>query len=130
MDFVRLTLQDYGSRTVSVITQQATADFFGWSGVFPEWSQKERELPDGSRVVQPRSRSKYWWMRGGRALRICRSPVTTGHPAGLTHSIRMKGAFTRKHQAALAAVAGERFEWMESREGLRLRREVWLDWAD
>ena len=126
---VKLVVEARAKDQVSVIVPRETAEYFGWDKAFPEWRELTQLRPDGKPRVYARSTSKCRHYRGGDRLRICRVASTSGNPAGYTHSFRLVGAWSRKHLAALAEVAGEKFEWMENASYQRMRRDYWLSLA-
>ena len=126
-NWICLTLADDGKNTTKLITQRETAEYFGWDTAFPEWNPRIRVLDDGGRRVSYQSA----WAgsnhgRGGKRLVICRHKSTGGSPRGMTHCFRIKGNFSNSHLRLMAEVAGDRFEWMETKYHERRRREAWL----
>lgn len=123
MEFIKLNLDDGSARPTSVVVQRQTAEYFGWDKAFPEFRLSTRIRSDGSSYDTPTLRRDKSLHRGGDRLRICRAASTSGNPAGKTHCFRMVGSWSRKHLAKLAAVAGDKFEWMEAEYGARIRRD-------
>ena len=124
--YLKLLLEDRQGRPVSVVTQKATAEYFGWDTAFPGFDEPGRVNRQGQPVsVQPRLWSDPR-MPGGSRRRICRTDSRAGYPAGMTHSFRMFGAFGNRHLKMLAEVAGEKFEWMETKQLKRRNRGSWL----
>ena len=124
-EFTHLILQYMKGAEASVVVQKATAEYFGWSEAFPHFRDPR---PDTSDVGHRRFRlsiSNDPRKPGGHRLRICRSKSKSGMPAGMTHCFRMRGPWSRKHLVALAEVAGDKFEWMESQYGERISRSDW-----
>ena len=126
MDFVRLALGSDRSGEKSVVVKRATAEFFGWDKAFPEWTESIRYRADGTPYTGGTLRNSRTLHHGGKRLRICRAKSKTGYPQGKTHCFRMVGTWSRKHLVKLAAVAGEKFEWMEDTRYQRVDRDVWL----
>ena len=126
MDFIRLALGSDRSGEKSVVTQRATAEFFGWDKAFPEFRESIRYRKDGSSYDRtgPRRDRSLW--RGGTRLHICRVDEKSGYPARHTHCFRMLGNWSRKHLVQLASVAGDKFEWMENTRYVRVDRADWL----
>lgn len=127
-EFGRWILQETKTTRVILITQKATAEYFGWDTAFPEWTPRTRVDHHGQRVVAYTDAMKpaaTWF--GGKRLTISRHPSTSGNPAGKTHCFRMKGPFSNRHLRQMAEVAGDRFEWMETKWQERRRRSVWLN---
>ena len=126
-DFRKYVLQERSDGLITCTTQYETAQLFGWDKAFAEYSLPTHIGPDGNTHFYIHPAGKYRNLHsGGHRLRICRSKRTTGYAAGLTHCFRMKGGFSRKHLKMLAEVAGEKFEWMETKERKRVSRDVWL----
>ena len=127
MDFVCLVLRENSSGSVKLITQKATAEYFGWDTAFPEWTPQIRVSGDGGRSVSFQSvRVGSNHRTGGKRLVICRDKSTGGSPRGKTHCFRIKGKFSDGDLRRMAVAAGDRFEWMETRFHERRRRSVWL----
>lgn len=125
--FAHLMLEETENSRISVVTQVATAELFGWDTAFPRWKPVTHTRPDGTEFFYMHPRViRNPAVKGGKRLRICRDPKKSGYPAGKTHCFRMKGAWSNRHLVMLAEVAGEKFEWMEGRHGERIDRDVWL----
>jgi hypothetical protein len=124
--YLKLLLEDRKGRPVSVVVQESTAQYFGWDKAFRGFFEPGRVNRYGQPVaVQPR----LWFdprIPGGTRVRICRSADRNGYPAKMTHCFRMQGAFGNRHLKQLAVVAGDRFEWMETRSLKRRDRVSWL----
>lgn len=126
MEFLKLLIEDRPGSAVSCVVPKATAQFFGWDTAFPEFDSVARTTADGSKsrgIFRLNSDPRY---PGGTRLRICRVASKHGMPAGQTHSFRMQGSFANRHLKQLAQVAGEKFEWMDTRSKNRVPREIWL----
>ena len=130
MNFVKLQLSSDRSGAQSVVVQKETAEYFGWDKAFPEWSEATRVRPDGTSYPGRSLRPIAGLYRGGKRLRICRAEKKTGYPQGKTHCFRLLGCWSRKHLIQLAAVAGDKFEWMEDTRYKRVDRDVWLSLAE
>lgn len=129
-EFVKLILQETKGGTVSVTTQDATAEHFGWDKAFPEWNERFQDGYPGGKRAKLAGAGGGPGAHGGDRLRICRGKSTSGYPGGLTHCFRMKGPWSRKHLVMLAEIAGDKFEWMEGQYGARIRRDVWMSLAN
>ena len=125
--FTRRVLEVRGDRQVCLICKASIAERFGWDTSFPEWSPPFQVLPDGSRryTVTPHGVGQRRY-RGGDAIYISSAETKSGHPTGKTYRYRLIGSWCKRHQVQLAEVAGEKFEWMENRKGLRVSRADWL----
>ena len=101
-----------------------TADFYGWSEVFPAFNDaRSVDFPDGLRPLGPRP--SYRGHRGKR-LRICRSKTsTTGYPAKLTNAFRVTNNARNVDLIAIAQAVKVDYGWMEGQYGYRRRKEEW-----
>ena len=114
----------------SLNVKRETAEYFGWDKAFPEFHERRPRDAEGKMSMGIRNwRQKDPGGQGGKRLRICRSTSKTGHPAGMTHTFRIQGNVTNAMLIAMAQVAGEKFEWMEKKNGSRIDRETWLQAA-
>ena len=126
MEFLKLLIEDRPGAQVSCVVPATTANYFGWDTAFEGFDVTARTTADG--------RSSYGIFRrnadprypGGTRLRIRRVASTSGNPAGQTHTFRMQGSFSNRHLAKLAEVAGEKFQWMETKQLKRRSRDFWL----
>jgi hypothetical protein len=125
--FLKLDLGGPKGNRGSVIVMKETAEFFGWDKAFPRF----RPLVKGDGRAQYET---FWGNNrentpgaiGGKRLRICRSKSKSGQPAGMTHRFRIVGNVSNAQLVELAAVAGDKFEWMTKKNGERIDRETWL----
>ena len=130
LKYVKLVLEEKSSGAACVITQDATAEFFGWDKAFPGWYERFQDGYPGGKFPRYAGHDHGPRATGGKRLRICRDKRTTGYPAGKTHCFRMKGPWAKKHLVMLAEVAGDKFEWMEGKFGARIRRDEWMALAE
>lgn len=125
--FTRRVLEVRGRDKVCLICKTSIAERFGWDKAFEEWSPPIHTRPDGSRFFyatgHATGQTRY---RGGHPFYISTDPSTTGQPVGKTYRFRIIGPWAKRHQVQLAEVAGEKFRWMEDRQGQRVSREKWL----
>lgn len=126
MDFIKLVIDSDRSGAKSVICKRETAAYFGWDKAFEEFEKSTRYRKDGTPYTQTGPRKDRTLYHGGTRLRICRVASKNGQPAKYTHYFRMLGNYSRKHLVQLAAVAGDKFEWMENTRFARVDRDVWL----
>ena len=129
MEFLKLVIDRSASGAKTVVVQKETAEYFGWDKAFEEWTPQTQLKPDGTRRKYVGAFRRHPYFPGGDRLRICRVASTGGNPAGQTHCFRMQGDWSRKHLVALAAAAGDKFEWMEGLHGQRIRRDEWQAFA-
>jgi hypothetical protein len=129
LTFKKLVLDRQRSGAISVVTQTETAEYFGWDKAFEEWPIGAQWDPVAG-TWAPRwrmNRDPRW--PGGSRLSICRAASKHSSPQGQTHCFRMQGGWSRKHLVQLAAVAGDKFEWMENTRYKRVSRDVWMTLA-
>ena len=111
----------------SLCVLKTTAEYFGWDKAFPEFHVRTPRDEHGNMKVPIRSwKQKDPGGQGGKRLRICRSKRKQGNPAGMTNCFRIQGNVTNAMLHQMAAVAGEKFEWMEKKNGKRIDRDIWL----
>ena len=130
MDYLKLVLDRDKSGAISVVTQKETAEYFGWDKAFEEWPVGAQWHRDGYWTPNFRTTNHDRRWPGGSRLRICRASSKDGYPQGKTHSFRLQGGWSRKHLVQLAAVAGEKFEWMENTRYGKQSRADWLALAE
>lgn len=101
-----------------------TADFYGWSAVFPDIIDAQSMDYPGNIRPMPIG-AGYRGYRGIR-LRICRSKTTTqGHPAGLTNCFRVSNNASNLDLYAIAQAVSVDYGWMESKSFARVKKEKW-----
>ena len=128
MNFVKLVVATHGTTQASLVCQKETAEYFGWDTAFPEWKIRWKTTAEGgSGMIFPGKKDRYGFP-GGTRLRICRSKDKSHPLAGMTHCFRMQGTWSKRDLVRVAEVAGEKFEWMESTNYLRVSRDVWEAW--
>lgn len=126
-NFLKLDLGGPKGNRGSVVVMKATAEFFGWDKAFPRFEPMELIPGSGYRATAwGRNRENTPGAIGGKRLRICRSKSKSGQPAGKTHRFRIVGNVSNAQLVELAAVAGDKFEWMTKKNGERIDREEWL----
>ena len=126
-NFMKLDLGGPKGARGSIAVLRTTAEYYGWDKAFPEF--QPLELIDGSGYraqLWGNNRQNSPGAQGGKGLRICRSESKDGWPAGKTNRFRIVGNVTNAQLVDLAAVAGEKFEWMTKKNGEKISREDWL----
>ena len=126
MEFLKLLIEDRPGAAVSCVVPATTANYFGWDTAFPGFDATARTTADGRKSYGVFRRNADPRYPGGTRLRICRVASRSGMPAGQTHTFRMQGSFANRHLKTLAEVAGEKFEWMETKQLRRKSRADWL----
>lgn len=111
-----------------ISTLRTTAEHFGWATAkrYEFVPRPSQGYPGWPRyITDPGPRR---WRIGGTRIRISRSPSRNGHPAGLTHSLRISEHVTMFDLAELAYLAQGDWYWLEARNGERITRERWLSY--
>lgn len=109
---------------VRLMCLQATADFYGWSEVFPTIDDAKREDYAGRKRYFGHPRG-YRGHRGTR-LRICRSKTsTTGYPGKLTNAFRVTNNARNNDLIAIAQAVKVDYGWMEAKYGERRKKAEW-----
>ena len=125
-EFVHLAIRRI-SRTnwVQLMCLKPTADFYGWSSVFPDiMDAKSVDYPGNIRPWPSKLNGKNY--RGTR-LRICRKKEPHGgYPAGLTNAFRVSNNCSRMDLIAVAQAVQIDFGWMEALKGERIPKERWM----
>ena len=109
---------------VRMILLKVTADFYGWTEVFPTWDRARAVAnPGGTRrpayTVRPR---RY---KGVRHY-ICRDlNRTQGFPAGLTNCFRVTTNCTARDLVAIAQSVQIPYGWMTAKFGERRKKACW-----
>ena len=109
---------------VRLIGLKATADFYGWSEVFPTWNQARAVVNDTTtrRPAYSISPRRY---KGVRHF-ICRDLNTTqGFPAGLTNCFRVTTNATAQDLIAIAQATQINYGWMTAKYGERRKKACW-----
>ncbi len=126
-NFLKLDLGGPEGARGSIAVLKETAEFFGWDKAFPEFHERRAAAGAGNvGMLWGKNLEKYPGSKGGKRLRICRAKSKNGWPAGMTHCFRIVGNVTNAQLVDLAAVAGEKFEWMSKKNGEKISREDWL----
>ena len=103
---------------------RATADFYGWSRVFPDFIDAKQVDSPGV-LINPYLRKNYRGYRG-KPLRICRHKTRRqGHPAGLTNTFRVSLTASSLDMYAIAQAVDIDYGWMENKNGYRRSRNEW-----
>ena len=104
---------------------KATADFYGWTAVFPSLLDAKRVDYPGNIFPMPTKLNGKNYT--GRRLRICREKKPhKGHPAGLTNCFRVSNNCSKRDLTAIAQAVTVDFGWMNDFYCARVPRETWL----
>jgi len=125
--FLKLDLGGGYGKRCSLSVMRETAEFFGWDEAFPLFLPLAADQGQGSYQLHwGKNYERFPGRLGGQRLRICRVKRKQGHPAGMTHCFRIQGNVTNRMLQRMAVIAGDKFEWMEKKNGARVDREDWL----
>ena len=112
---------------VQLMCLKATADFYGWSAVFPSIEDAKAVERNGF-LINPVLRN-HWRGHRGKRLRICRAKGSKqGNPAGLTNAFRVSNNATNFDLYAIAQAVSVDYGWMEGQYGYRRSRDEWMDY--
>lgn len=125
-EYVKLLLyRSPSNRDTWVKCLRATADFYGWTGYWPEWTPPG-EVKAGRLYSAYPSKKASLPIRGGTRLRICRSGSKHGHPRGMTNCIRVSNSISNALLTELAASCQQPFSWMEDKAFRRISFDDWM----
>lgn len=124
--FVKLLLsREDGKRAKYVIAWRTTAEFYGWTDEFEEWTPKAfAQVGDYELCIDP-GRKACLQNHAGRRHYVCRSPVTCGYPRGLTNAFKVSRNCGLLDLAELANFTKGDWHWMTSPYGERIGRDHW-----
>ena len=109
---------------VKIMCLKPTADFYGWSAVFPEIIDAQSVDYPGN--IRPMPIGNGYRGYRGKRLRICRDKTrTTGHPAGLTNAFRVSNNASNMDLFAIAQAVTVDYGWMENKHYQRVKKEQW-----
>lgn len=106
---------------------RTTADYYGWTEAFPEWVGKDSFVEGGRTYLQSPSRRGHPQCSSGRRIRISRSPVTNGFPAGFTNAFKVSSNVGLFDLAELAHFTKGEWFWMTAVDYKRVSKEQWAD---
>ena len=125
-EFVELAIRRLAKgKWVRLIALERTADFYGWSTVFPLLSDAKRvDYPTGIRPMPCRpSVSSY----RARPVYICRSVTSKhGYPKRLTNRFRVTNNAATIDLAAIAQATQIPFGWMTDKAQNRVSSDRWM----
>ena len=109
---------------IKMFVLKATADFYGWSSVFPDIVDAEAvDYPDGIRPFPRRTDPRNY---KGFPLYICRYQLnTSGYPKGLTNRFRVSTNASNLDLVAIAQAVQIDYGWMEAKYSERRTRAKW-----
>ena len=125
--YVKLLLwREKDKRDKYVIALRATAEFYGWTKEFNEWTLPTAYADDRYEYSYVPVRKPSIHNEAGRRHQICRSPSTAGMPRGLTNQFKVSRNCGLLDLAELANFTEGDWHWMTSPYGERIRRDQWL----
>ena len=108
-----------------LIALRSTADYYGWTQEFPTWTPRTWTAPDGTVVSRDPGRRGEMFCEAGFSLRVSRSPVTSGWPAGFVNSFKVSKNCTWSDVAEVAHFTKGEWYWMTCPYGERVSRDRW-----
>ena len=125
-EFVTLKLgETRGGAAKKLHALRTTADYYGWTKEFEEWSLKAEFEEGGRRFGIDPGRRGHPQCSSGYRVRICRSPVRDGLPAGFTNAFKVTANTGLFDLAELAHFTDVEWYWMTTKTGERVSREEW-----
>ena len=125
-DMLKLVLRRQKSGAARYLNAwRATADFYGWTEAFDLWAPPVVSSQGGYNFSYMPQRSGRGHERGGKNIRICRSPSRDGNPKGFTNRFTVSKSCTKFELAEIAHFTNVDWYWMESVTGERLSRDRW-----
>lgn len=127
-EFCELAIRRIGlGNWVRLIALKPTAEFYGWSTVFPDiWDAKRVDYPDG---LFPHPGRKYLRRYRAHPLVISRCDTTKqGFPVRLTNRFRVTNNACVVDIAVIAQATQIPFSWLTDKKNNRLSQEHWLDY--
>lgn len=125
-DFCELAVRRISKTNwVRLIALKSTADFYGWTKVFPSLIEAKRvDYPDG---LFPHPGRKNLRMFRAQPLYISRSESSKqGFPVRLTNRFRVTNNTRDLDLIAIAQAVQVPFGWMSDRHGQRRGQEYWM----
>lgn len=110
-----------------LIALRTTADFYGWTETYPLWEPRVTHALGKFTCFQEPGRKGQMFTEGGKRLRICRHPTSSGYPRGMTNSFKVSSNCTLSDVAEVAHFVKVDWYWMLSPYGERISRIRWED---
>ena len=124
-EFVHLAIRRISKGNwVQLMSLKSTADYYGWTEVFPDlFEAKSVDYPGNIRPWPTKLNGKNY---KGCRLRICRDKTYgSGNPAGLTNCFRVSNNASKLDLYAVAQAVKVDFAWMNDKTGARIKRSHW-----
>ena len=124
--FVKLLLwRSQGSKDKYLVALRTTADFYGWTQEFEEWTPRNLWSDDQYSYCVDPGRKGNLMLSSGRRHRVCRSPVKAGYPKGLTNQFKLSRNCGVLDIAEVAHFTQGDWHWMDTAYGERISRDRW-----
>ena len=126
-DYIKLLLwRPEAGKDRWLIALRTTADYYGWTKEFEEWSPKVIGTSGGYQLCADPGRKGKMYCEGGRRHRISRDPSRRGHTPGLCNQFKVSTSCTLFDMAELASLTDVNWYWMSAPTGERISRDRWL----
>ena len=124
--FVTLKLgETSGGHAKKLHALRSTADYYGWTKEFEEWTLKPEVEQGGRAYGRDPGRRGHPQNSSGYRIRICRTSDLDGFPAGFTNAFKVTTNTGLFDLAELAHFTDVEWYWMTTRTGERVSREEW-----
>ena len=124
--YVKLLLQrKAGTQDKYLIALRTTADYYGWTQEFPTWTPEIAFTSGGYEFFREPGRRGEMFCEAGRRIRVSRSPVKSGWPAGLVNQFKISENCGLWDLAEVAHFTQGNWHWMTCPFGERISRELW-----
>jgi hypothetical protein len=127
-DFIELAIRRIAfANWVRLIALKTTADFYGWTEVFPRLNEAKRvDYPDG--LMQHPGRKNLRRFRAHPLVISRHEGGKHGYPVRLTNRFRVTNNAAELDLATIAQGTQIPFSWMTNKRGTRLCAEHWLSY--
>lgn len=113
-----------------LIALRTTANYYGWSEEFPEWTPKAISESGGYTFSMDPGRKGRMYCEGGRKHRVSRDPSRRGHTPGKCNQFKVSTSCGLAEMAEIAHFTRGEWFWMSGPRGERISREKWAEfWA-
>ena len=124
--YIKLLLERVPNREDKyLIALETTADFYGWTSVYPIWEPKSLSWDTSGRYAIDPGRKGQLYMQGGRQHRICRSTSHQGNPRGKTNKFKLSHNCCLRDIAELAHLTRGDWCWMTGPNFKPVDRAQW-----
>ena len=124
--FVTLKIgESSGGQAKKLQALRSTADYYGWSEEFEEWTFEPEFEQGGRSYGRDPGRKGRRASSAGYSVRISRTPVTHGLPAGFVNRFKVTSNTGLFDLAELGHFTKVDWYWMESPRSGRVLRAEW-----